>query len=1064
MAARNYDDCELVIQSSGERYVVQLFNVHAGEASGEFVLPFTQVELSNFYSRIGQAHRATRRADSPDLEAAKRFGGQLFRTIFTGELLSQLRCSVDHAHDHGHGLRLRLRLKGVPELGELPWEFLYDNEQDHFIATSTMTPMVRYLDLPQSVSTLRVRAPLHVLVVIAGPRNLPQLDSEGEWQRLKKSLAPLEASGAIVLERLSDGTLATLRRRARGEPFHILHFVGHGGFDEVAGDGVLHFENATGLSDPIPGVMLGNILRDHETLRLAVLNACEGARQSNQNPFSGVAQSLCQQRMPAVIAMQFEISDDAAKTFAEEFYGAIGDGLPVDAAVSEARKALYSGRFGQEWATPVLYMRSPSGALFDIQKRAKPAVQPEPAKPVQQPPQQQQPAAPPQQPPAQRVVPPPPPPKPAFDIEAERRKLEAEKARLETERTQRERAAADAEARRRNEEERLREERLRFEQEQANARIAAEAQRKREEQARREEEQRREEQLRRDREEQTRREAEAQYREQERARAEAARRETEAQRLQKDRDEAARPKAAPPPPPAYQKPAPFASIPEPKKPHRVRNTIIIVFSIIGAVLLVLLIIGLLIENNQSKTKGDHMELGNLAMASRNFEEAITHYKAAIENHPDNAEAHARLCNAIAFNSEDASVDKGDYASAVSECEEAVRLNPNLAEAHSNLCNALNDREVSTMDLKGDFNRAITECRKAIELDPNSAVAYNNLCNAIGSRSEQPGGKTSDRRDAMNACNQAIKLDANLADAHKNLGDLYRDASNDAIARSQNTNATQMLNQAAAEYQQAINIRPAYYRAQVELGAVLYKNNKEQPAIDELKKAVQTNPNDYYAHNWLGNVYYYAAKDYPQTISEMRRVLELKPDNYNAEYVLSLALRAQGNTEEANQHLTRAYNLNSSDKNVADDYKRYLSGSSSVTPPAESNPEIAGWYVGRSHNTTFNKESKIALFFEQSGQEFRGCLLVYPPLGGSGPFHGGIDKSSTVVFEEKDPQFVIEFLGSKAGQRVDGTYTVQHPQYPTEIGGMWFTKATTAILASIDINHCPSDADNRAWAG
>ncbi len=962
MAGRNYDDCELVIQSSGERYVIQLFNIHAGEASGEFVLPFTQVELSNFYSRIGQAHRATRRADSPDVEAAKRFGGQLFRTVFTGELLSQLRCSVDHAHDHGHGLRLRLRLKGVPELGELPWEFLYDNEQDHFIATSTMTPMVRYLDLPQSVSTLRVRAPLHVLVVIAGPRNLPQLDAEGEWQRLKKSLGPLEATGALILERLPDGTLATLRRRARGEPFHILHFVGHGGFDEIAGDGVLHFESATGLSDPIPGVMLGNILRDHETLRLAVLNACEGARQSNQNPFSGVAQSLCQQRMPAVIAMQFEISDDAAKTFAEEFYGAIADGLPVDAAVSEARKALYSGRYGQEWATPVLYMRSPSGALFDIQKRAKPAaqpatqpaVQPEPATPLQ-PSQQQEPVKP---QPVQPAGPPPPPPKPAFDIEAERRKLEAEKARLEVERVQRERAVADAEARRRNEEERLKEERLRFEQEQAHARMAAEAQRKREEQARRDEEQRRDEQLRRDRQEQARREAEAQYREQERARAEAARREAEAQRLQKEREEAARIKTPPPPPPSFHQPAAFASIPEPKKSHRVRNSIIVIFSIVGAVLLILLIIGLVVENNESKTKkGNHMELGNLALASRDFEQAVIHYKAAIENHPDNAEAHARLCNAIAYKSEDASSQGGDYAAAVSECEEAVRLNPNLAEAHSNLCNALNDREVSAMDLKGDFNRAIAECRKAIELDPNSAVAYNNLCNAIGTRSEQPGGKASDRRDAMEACNQAIKLDANLADAHKNLGDLYRDAANDAIARSQNTNATQMLNQAAAEYQQAINIRPAYYRAQVELGAALYKNNKDQPAIAELKKAVQTNPNDYYGHNWLGNVYYYATKDYPDAISEMRRVIELKPDNYNAEYVLSLALRAQGNTDEANQHLTRAYNLNSADKNVADDYKRYVISptSSLVEPPASGQnqsaesspsaaaPDIAGWY-------------------------------------------------------------------------------------------------------------------------
>lgn len=1056
--ARSYDDCELVIQSSGERYNVHLFSIHAGEASGEFVLPFTQVELSNFYSRIGQAHRVTRRADSPDVEAAKRFGGQLFRTVFTGELLSQLRSSIDRAHERGHGLRLRLRLKNVPDLGELPWEFLYDTEQDHFIATSTMTPMVRYLDLPQSVSTLRVRAPLRVLVVLAGPRNLPSLDAEGEWERLKKALGPLEASGAIVLERLPDGTLPTLRRRARQEPFHILHFVGHGGFDEIAGDGVLHFENITGLSDPIPGQMLGNILRDHETLRLAVLNACEGARQSNQNPFSGVAQSLCQQRMPAVIAMQFEISDDAAKTFAEEFYGAIADGLPVDAAVSEARKALYSGRYGQEWATPVLYMRSPSGALFDIQKRVKPAVQPEPAKPPQQA-EPQPPATPPQQqqqPTSQRVAPPPPPPKPAFDIEAERRKLEAEKARLEAERIQRERAAADTEARRRNEEERLKEERLRFEQEQVRARIAAETQRKREEQARREEQLRKEEQQRRE---------------------EQARREAEAQRQQKEREEAAKAKVPPPPPPSFHKPATFASIPAPKKQHRVRNTVLVIFSIVGAVLLTLLIIGIIVENNESRNKkGNPMDLGNQAMAARNFDEAITQYKAAIQAHPENAEAHAGLCNAIAYKGEDSTDQKGDYAAAISECEEAVKLNPNLAEAHSNLCNALIDREVASMDLKGDYNRPIEECRKAIELDPNSAMAYNNLCNAIGTRSEQPGSKSNDRKNAMEACNQAIRLDANLADAHKNLGDLYRDAGNDAFTRTQNTSAVQLFNQAAAEYQQAINIRPAYYRAQVELGAALYKNNKAQAAITELKKAVETNPNDPYAHNWLGNVYFYALRDYPQAISEMRRVIELKPDNANAEYVLSLALRAQGNADEANQHLTRAYNLSSSDKNIADDYKRYvLSGSNSLkSEPAptgldqsassltSSGHSAAGWYSGITHNITYNKESRAAIFLEQNGSQLRGCLLVYPPLGGSGPLTGNI-QSSTILLEEKARDFIIIFKGEVTEGRIAGNYVVSWPNLPAEFGTMAMTK-TSPILAGISASACPSDADNRAWAG
>jgi tetratricopeptide (TPR) repeat protein len=809
---------------------------------------------------------------------------------------------------------------------------------------------VRYLDLPQSVATLRVRAPLRVLVVLAGPRSLPPLDAEGEWRRLKATLGPLEAAGALCLERLPDGTLATLRRRARGDPFHILHFIGHGGFDAVAGDGMLHFENAQCLPDPIAGQMLGNILRDHDTLRLVVLNACEGARQSDQNPFSGVAQSLCQQRMPAVIAMQFEISDEAAKTFAEEFYGAIADGLPVDAAVSESRKALYSGRFGQEWATPVLYMRSPSGLLFDIQKRPK---QPEPAKPiqppavatqqpVQQPPVQQppvqQPPAPPQ--PVQRPAPPPPPPpRLAFDVEAERRKLDAERARLEAERVQRERAAADAEARRRNEEERLKEERLRFEQEQAQARIAAEAQRKREEQDRRQ----REEQARHD-EQQRREQLEAQYREQERARAEETRRKEQI-RQQQEREAAAAAAAArpAPPPPTKQQPVTFVSVTPiaPPKKHRLRKSIVVTFAIIGAVLLTLLIIGLIVGSNESRV--NQMRAGEQAMDARHYDEAITNFRAAVAKHPEMAEAHARLCNAIALKGENSPGHKGDYAAAVSECEEAVSRNPDSSEAHSNLCNALNDREFDRFATGGNFNRAIAECRQAIKLDPNNAEAQNNLCNVVGTRAEQHIADPLNRKEALvdqmegaTACKEALRLKPDYAEAHKNLGDIYSLNGDDSMARLQNASAIQFFNQAAAEYRQALSVRSDYQDAERRLGEVFYKNNKPEAAREELSKAVSLDPGDDIAHFWLGNVYFRELKQNDEAITEFKRVVELKPDLAAGEFMLSQVYRAQGDSTEADAHLTTAYNRDPNDKSIAFDYRRYIvSGSSSpATAPTE----------------------------------------------------------------------------------------------------------------------------------
>ena len=111
---------------------------------------------------------------------------------------------------------------------------------------------------------------------------------------------------------------------------------------------MLLLEDEQGRGRPVSGADLGVILHDARTLRLAVLNACEGARTSASDPFAGTAQSLVQQGIPAVIAMQFEITDEAAITFAQSFYAALVDGYPVDAALAEARKAIFAR--GTSWS------------------------------------------------------------------------------------------------------------------------------------------------------------------------------------------------------------------------------------------------------------------------------------------------------------------------------------------------------------------------------------------------------------------------------------------------------------------------------------------------------------------------------------------------------------------------------------------------------------------------------------------------------------------------------------------------------------------------------------------
>jgi hypothetical protein len=64
--------------------------------------------------------------------------------------------------------------------------------------------------------------------------------------------------------------------------------------------------------------------------------------------------------------MQFEITDAAATAFAREFYGAMADGYPLEAALAEARGAIRDEGNLTEWGTPVLYSRAPDGRLFDV--------------------------------------------------------------------------------------------------------------------------------------------------------------------------------------------------------------------------------------------------------------------------------------------------------------------------------------------------------------------------------------------------------------------------------------------------------------------------------------------------------------------------------------------------------------------------------------------------------------------------------------------------------------------------------------------------------------------------
>ena len=361
----NYQDFELEISKNGTAgdYVVKVRAPEGQEAKEYFTLP-AGVILKNLILTMCSFSRSTRAINSPETQAACELGGVLFDNVFKGEIGNLFKSCLDHPATDS-GLRIKLILQDAPELSTLPWEFLYDSKKRSFLAHTQATSIVRYLQLPDAIKPLEVTPPFKLLVASASPSDFGHLNLDKEQEELKKAFDKLEHEGIVQVTWLEHATVEKLATAFEEQNFHWLHFMGHSGFDDKFGEGVLVLEDESGRGDYYGATHLRVLLQDYDSLRLVVLNSCSGAKQEANDPFSSIATTLILGGIPAVIAMQFDISDQAAIGFAETFYKHLAKGDAVDKAMAETRKHLYAVKCNNvEWGTPVLYLRAKDGVLF----------------------------------------------------------------------------------------------------------------------------------------------------------------------------------------------------------------------------------------------------------------------------------------------------------------------------------------------------------------------------------------------------------------------------------------------------------------------------------------------------------------------------------------------------------------------------------------------------------------------------------------------------------------------------------------------------------------------------
>jgi len=141
----------------------------------------------------------------------------------------------------------------------------------------------------------------------------------------------------------------------------------------------------------------------------------------------------------------------------------------------------------------------------------------------------------------------------------------------------------------------------------------------------------------------------------------------------------------------------------------------------------------------------HNNLGAALQAVGELDEAIEHYRRAIELLPAYAEAHLNLGETLQA--------RGKTQSAIEHYQRGLELKPENAEAHNNVA--------SLLASQGRNREAIVHLRRAVELAPETAIFHHNLGRVLAA----------DRRlkEAAEHFERAVRLDPTSLEAHHGLG-------------------------------------------------------------------------------------------------------------------------------------------------------------------------------------------------------------------------------------------------------------------------------------------------------
>lgn len=264
-------------------------------------------------------------------------------------------------------MRLRLLIgPSAPELHGLRWENLLDPLDHTSLCTSEDLYFSRYLSsLDWRPVRLRPKGKLSALVVVSNPTNLADyklapVDVEGEIERARQGLGAIQVAtlpGSSSQHATLAGILACLR-----EGYSILYLVCHGAL--VKDEPWIWLEDEQGQVDRVCGTDLVIRLKElQQRPSLVVLASCQSAAQGAGDALSALGPRLAEAGIPAVIAMQGNITMQTVAKFMPTFFEQLQRDGQIDRALAVARGAI---RDRPDSWMPALFMRLKSGRIWYV--------------------------------------------------------------------------------------------------------------------------------------------------------------------------------------------------------------------------------------------------------------------------------------------------------------------------------------------------------------------------------------------------------------------------------------------------------------------------------------------------------------------------------------------------------------------------------------------------------------------------------------------------------------------------------------------------------------------------